>query len=78
MEMYHTSVDGKDGKINCTLCDKQIEVEEGFYHCSEDKENYHETCANKQKKDKNRYEKLKEECRKFYKIDGAVKTDLVQ
>jgi len=42
MEIYKTSP-YNDG-VDCSKCDQPIDVQDGFYHCEVDDEDYHLGC----------------------------------
>ena len=58
MKIYHTvpqvyvdqCFDENEDILPCTKCEKDIDLEDGFYHCSIDYENYHQVCPNNNEK----------------------------
>ena len=54
MKIFHTvpqvyidqCFDEDEDILPCTKCEKDIDLEKGFYHCSIDYENYHQDCLN--------------------------------
>ena len=44
MELEFKRPENYSKKVGCVKCKKPIDVDEGFYHCLIDSEDYHQGC----------------------------------